>query len=245
MFKTRDEALEFLYAVNENVPPRKKVETVICAQSLLLNGLVKRQGENLRFGAQNMHFAEEGAYTGEISPNMLVDAGVDYVIIGHSERRQYFAETNETVNKKIHAAIKHNITPIVCVGESLALREKGTTNRFIKKQIVEGYQNVLAEDVLKTVVAYEPIWAIGTGKTATKEQANETIKAIRRFLAQLYGRPIANKVRILYGGSVNTGNIKELLAQSDIDGALIGGASLKSDAYLELAKAAIKWFSKN
>ena len=240
MHKTRDQALEFLYAVNEAVPNRKRVETVICAPDILLNGLAKRQGENLRFGAQNMHFAEWGAFTGETSPLMLIDSGVSYVIVGHSERREFFGETNSGVNKKLVAAIKHNIVPIACVGESLVIREKGTTNRFVKKQIVEAYEGISDLDALKTIVAYEPIWAIGTGITATPEIANETIRVLRRVLASIYGRPIANKIRILYGGSVNAENIDALLNESDIDGALVGGASLNAETYMRLVKAALK-----
>ncbi|MDL2292000.1 triose-phosphate isomerase [Acholeplasma sp. OttesenSCG-928-E16] len=240
MFKNRDEALAFVFAVNDNMPKRKEVETVICAPAIHLSALVKRQGDNLRIGAQNMHFKDSGAFTGEISPLMLVDAGVSYCVIGHSERRQYFNETDETVNLKVKAAIAHDIIPILCVGESLSIREKGTTNRFVKKQILKAYEGIELEDALKVIVAYEPIWAIGTGVTATKEQANETIKGIRRVLAKLYQRVNANKMRILYGGSVNTNNIKELLGESDIDGALIGGASLKSDDFLKLVDAARK-----
>ena len=240
MYKTRDEALAFIYAVNLSVPDKEKVESVICAPAIFLKDLVKREGENLRIGAQNMHYADEGAYTGEISANMLKSYGVDFVVIGHSERRAYFNETDETVNLKTIAAINADITPIICVGESLEIRENGTTNAFVKNQVLKAYKNIDAEEALKTVVAYEPIWAIGTGKTATPEQANETIIAIRQVLTSLYKEEVANQIRILYGGSVNVKNVDSLLQTSDIDGALVGGASLDPESYLTLVKAALK-----
>ena len=240
MFKTKDDALAFIYAVNVKVPEKEKVESVICAPAIFLRDLVKREGEDLRIGAQNMHELDEGAYTGEISAGMLKSYGVEYVVIGHSERREYYNETDESVNKKLIQAVRHEITPIACVGESLEIRENGTTNAFVKDQVVKAYQNVTEKEVLKTVIAYEPIWAIGTGKTATPEQANETIKAIRDVLVELYGTTIAEQIRILYGGSVKPNNVDELLAQSDIDGALVGGASLDPDSYLTLVNAALK-----
>jgi triosephosphate isomerase len=238
MYKTRDEALQFIYTVNQEVPTRDLVETVICANDVLLRDLVKRQGENLKIGAQNMHYAENGAFTGETSPLVLETTGVDYVIIGHSERRAMFNETDETVNLKLHAAIKHELTPILCVGESLEIREAGTTNEWVNNQVVKAYNNLDAKQALETIVAYEPIWAIGTGKTATPEQAEETIKAIRDVLVTLYGDVVASKIRILYGGSVNTKNVESLLAKENIDGALVGGASLDAASYLTLVKAA-------
>lgn len=240
MFKTKDDALAFIYAVNVKVPEKEKVESVICAPAIFLRDLVKREGEDLRIGAQNMHELDEGAYTGEISAGMLKSYGVEYVVIGHSERREYYNETDESVNKKLIQAVRHEITPIVCVGESLEIRENGTTNTFVKDQVVKAYQNVTEKEVLKTVIAYEPIWAIGTGKTATPEQANETIKAIRDVLVELYGTTVAEQIRILYGGSVKPNNVDELLAQSDIDGALVGGASLDPDSFLTLVNAALK-----
>ncbi|AUD65697.1 triose-phosphate isomerase [Tenericutes bacterium MZ-XQ] len=240
MFKTKDDALAFIYAVNVKVPEKEKVESVICAPAIFLRDLVKREGEDLRIGAQNMHELDEGAYTGEISAGMLKSYGVEYVVIGHSERREYYNETDESVNKKLIQAVRHEITPIVCVGESLEIRENGTTNTFVKDQVVKAYQNVTEKEVLKTVIAYEPIWAIGTGKTATPEQANETIKAIRDVLVELYGTTIAEQIRILYGGSVKPNNVDELLAQSDIDGALVGGASLDPESFLTLVNAALK-----
>ena len=239
MFKTKDDALAFIYAVNVKVPEKEKVESVICAPAIFLRDLVKREGEDLRIGAQNMHELDEGAYTGEISASMLKSYGVEYVVIGHSERREYYNETDESVNKKLIQAVRYEITPIVCVGESLEIRENGTTNAFVKDQVVKAYQNVTEKEALETVIAYEPIWAIGTGKTATPEQANETIKAIRDVLVELYGTTIAEQIRILYGGSVKPNNVDELLAQSDIDGALVGGASLDPESYLTLVKAAL------
>jgi triosephosphate isomerase (TIM) len=238
MYKTKDDALAFIYAVNLAVPSKDLVESVICAPSIFLRDLVKREGENIKIGAQNMHYANEGAFTGETSAAMLKSYGVDYVVIGHSERRAYFNETDETVNLKTIQAINNDITPIICVGESLEIREAGTTDQVVKKQIEKAYLNIDAEEALKTVIAYEPIWAIGTGRTATPDQANDTIKAIRNILEHLYGNETAQAVRILYGGSVNTKNIDSLLSMSDIDGALVGGASLDPNSFLTLVKAA-------
>lgn len=238
MYKHRDEALEFIYQVNDKLPEIDKVETIICAPASYLRDLIKRQGENLRIGAQNMHYLDEGAYTGEVSARMLKNIGVSYVVVGHSERRAYYNETDNTVNLKTKKAIEYNIVPIVCVGEELEIREAGTTDEVVKDQVVKAYEGIPSEDVLKTVIAYEPVWAIGTGKTATKEQANETIIAIRNVMKELYGEDISSQIRILYGGSVNPSNVKDLLSTSDIDGALVGGASLVADSFLALAKAA-------
>ena len=187
MYKTRDEVLSFVYAVNEKMPSTDLVDSVVCAPSLYLRDLVKRQGSNLKIGAQNMHFAEEGAYTGEVAPKMLVDTGVKYVIIGHSERRAMFNETDESVNKKLHAAFNHSLTPILCVGEMLEHRESGQTESVIKEQIVKDLEGLTSEQVTELVIAYEPIWAIGTGKTATPEVADETCGFIRETVKELYG----------------------------------------------------------
>lgn len=187
------------------------------------------KGSNVHLGAQNVHFAEKGAYTGEISAEMLKEFGVEYVIIGHSERRQYFGETDETVNKRMHAALAAGLIPIVCVGESLEERETGKTEAVLSVQIKEGLKGL--EDVSKIVIAYEPVWAIGTGKTATAEQANETIGFIRKTLAETFCPKCAEKVRIQYGGSMNAKNCKELMAMPEIDGGLIGGASLKAEDF--------------
>jgi triosephosphate isomerase len=189
------------------------------------------EGSNIGLGAQNLHFEDKGAFTGEISAAMLVEAGVQYVIIGHSERRQYFAETDETVNKKMHKAISAGLIPIVCVGESLQQREDGVTESFVRGQVKAAYAGIDAADVEKTVIAYEPIWAIGTGKTATKEQANEVIAFIRDEMTKIFGAETAQKVRIQYGGSMNPKNASELMAMPEIDGGLIGGASLKADDF--------------
>lgn len=240
MFKTRDEALQFIYAVNMEVPNRQFVETVICAQAPLLRDLVKRQGENLRIGAQNMHESVEGAFTGEVSAALLENIGVDYVIIGHSERRQYFNETDEKVNLKVHQALRYGLIPILCVGEALETRESGQTNPFVKDQVVKALKGLGKSQLESIVIAYEPIWAIGTGKTATNEQANETIAYIRSVVESLYDNEAAETLRILYGGSVNPENINGLMSEPHIDGALVGGASLNAKSYMTLVQAAYK-----
>lgn len=240
MFKVRTEALDFIYAVNNKVPSKDVVETVICAPFTLLRCLAKRQGENLRIGAQNMHYAENGAYTGEISADMLTSLDVTYVIIGHSERRAMFNETDDTVNKKLHTAFNHGLIPILCVGETLEQREAGTTEKVIKDQIVKDLEGLTVEQVKQLVIAYEPIWAIGTGKTATPEMANDTCGYIRFLVDQYFGEDAAEAVLVQYGGSVKTNNIAELMAQPHIDGALIGGASLDADNFIYFAEVASK-----
>lgn len=240
MFKTRDDALQFIFAVNEKVPSKEKVDSVICAPAFVLRCLVKRQGENLRIGAQNMHYEENGAFTGEISAPMLNSIDVSYVIIGHSERREMFNETDEAVNKKLKTALHHNITPILCVGESLEHRESGKTNDVIGRQLELDLEGLSAADVANIVIAYEPIWAIGTGKTATPQIAEETCAFIRSKVEQLYNTETANTVRIQYGGSVKLSNVDELMAQPNIDGALIGGASLIAEDFVKLVQAAVK-----
>lgn len=186
------------------------------------------KGSNIKVGAQNLFYEESGAYTGEIAPAMLTELGVEYVVIGHSERRQYFAETDETVNKKVKKALEHNLVPIVCCGESLEQREQDITMELVAMQIKIAFSGVTAEQAKKIIVAYEPIWAIGTGKTATNEQANEVCGGIRKVLAGLYGEETAQEITIQYGGSVNAKNASDLMAMSDIDGGLVGGASLKA-----------------
>jgi len=240
MFKTRDEALQFVYNVNMKVPSSEFVESVVCAQAPILRDLVKRQGDNLRVGAQNMHYLDNGAYTGEVSAALLENIGVTYVVIGHSERRAYYNETDATVNKKVHQAFRYGLTPIVCCGESLEIREAGTTDDFVKKQVVAALKGLGSEQVKNLVLAYEPIWAIGTGKTATSEMANDTIKAIRNVVKGLYNTDTSEAVRIQYGGSVKPANVDELLSMSDIDGALVGGASLDPESFLVLVNAAVK-----
>lgn len=205
-----------------------KCDVALCVPAILIPAMVRAaKGSRIKIGAQNMHWEEKGAYTGEISAEMLKEYGVKYVIIGHSERRQYFGETDETVNKRTLAVLKNDMTPIVCVGEMLEDRESGNTNAVLDKQLTVGLQGI--EDITKVVIAYEPVWAIGTGKTATDEQAQETIAYIRKKLSKLFGRKAANRVKIQYGGSMNAKNCKGLMAQKDIDGGLIGGASLKTD----------------
>ena len=240
MNKNRDEALAFIYDVNQKVPSSEFVESVVCAQAPILRDLVKRQGDNLRVGAQNVHYLDNGAYTGEVSAALLENIGVEYVVIGHSERRAYYNETDSSVNKKIHQALRYNLVPIVCCGESLDIREAGTQDAWNKAQVVGALKGLTGEEVSNLVIAYEPIWAIGTGKTATSEQANETIKAIRSVVAGLYNNEVAQAVRIQYGGSVKPANVDELLSMSDIDGALVGGASLDSESFLTLVNAAVK-----
>ena len=206
------------------------VDVVFCVPAIDIVPVVEAvKGTNIQVGAENMYFEESGAYTGEIAPAMLTDIGVKYVIIGHSERREYFAETSETVNKKMLKAFEHGITPIMCCGETLEQREQGVTMDFIRQQVKVGLQNVTSEQAKTMVIAYEPIWAIGTGKTATTEQAEEVCKAIRECVAEVYDDATAEKIRIQYGGSMNAKNAAELLAKPDIDGGLIGGASLKPD----------------
>lgn len=226
MHYTVEEAVK----VVEDLKPLVKdasCEVVVCPTFVCLDAVVKAaKGSNVKVGAQNMHFEEKGAFTGEVAPGMLEAMKVDYVIIGHSERRQYFAETDETVNKKLKAAFVHNLIPILCVGESLEEREGNKTEAVIGAQIEKDLEGLKADQVESLIIAYEPIWAIGTGKTATSEQANDTIKAIRAMVAKGFGKEVADKVRIQYGGSVKPSTIKEQMEQSDIDGALVGGASL-------------------
>ena len=207
-----------------------EVDVVFCVPAIdIIPAMEAAKGTNIQIGAENMYFEEKGAYTGEISPNMLVDAGVKYVIIGHYERREYFAETDETVNKKVLKAFEHGLTPIICCGETLTQREQGITLDWIRQQIKIAFQNVTAEQAKTAVIAYEPIWAIGTGKTATYDQAEEVCGAIRACIAEVYDEATAAEIRIQYGGSVNAGNAAELFAKPDIDGGLVGGASLKPD----------------
>lgn len=206
------------------------VDVVYCVPAIDIVPVVEAvKGTNVEVGAENMYFEEKGAYTGEISAAMLVDAGVKYVIIGHSERRDYFKEDDALLNKKVKKAFEAGLTPILCCGETLEQRESGVTLDFIRLQIKSDLQGVTADQVASMVIAYEPIWAIGTGKTATTEQAQEVCKAIRDCIAEIYDAPTAEAVRIQYGGSVNAGNAAELFAQPDIDGGLVGGASLKAD----------------
>lgn len=216
--------------IKELIPLVKNAncDVALCVPAILIPEMTKAAaGSNIKIGAENVHWAANGAFTGEISADMLKEYGVEYAIIGHSERRQYFGETDETVNKRTLAALNAGITPIVCVGELLEERENGTTEKVLLKQLTDGLKGV--EDITKVVIAYEPVWAIGTGKTATDEQAQETIAFIRKTIGQLFCPKCAEKIIIQYGGSMNAGNCKGLMAQPDIDGGLIGGASLKLD----------------
>lgn len=205
-------------------------DVVFCVPAIDLIPVIEAaKGSNIQVGAENMYFEEKGAYTGEISPNMLTDIGVKYVILGHSERREYFAETSETVNKKMLKAFEHGITPIMCCGETLTQREQGVTMDFIRQQVKIGFLGITAEQAKRAVIAYEPIWAIGTGKTATTEQAQEVCKGIRDCIAEIYDEATAEAIRIQYGGSVNAATAADLFSQPDIDGGLVGGAALKPD----------------
>ena len=229
MNKTPSEAVAL---VNELKPlvANDDVDVVFCVPAIdIIPAMQAAEGSNICIGAENMYYEESGAYTGEISPAMLVDAGVKYVVLGHSERREYFAETDETVNKKVLKAFEHGITPIICCGESLTQREQGITIDWIRQQIKIAFLNVTADQAKTAVIAYEPIWAIGTGKTATADQAQEVCGAIRACIAEIFDEATAEAIRIQYGGSVNAKTAPELFAKPDIDGGLVGGASLKPE----------------
>ncbi len=229
-----DAAIRFIDEITPMVKDTKN-EVVLCVPYTdLFYALLAAQNTNIKIGAQNMHWEESGAYTGEVSGKMLKAIGVEYVIIGHSERRQYFAETDETVNKKLKAAFANNLKPIVCVGETLEQREAGMANDIITSQTEKALDGLTDEQVANTIIAYEPIWAIGTGKTATSEDANNAIKAIRNKISNLYGQNVSERVIIQYGGSVKSTNAQELFSMSDIDGGLVGGASLKVDEFAKI-----------
>ena len=231
MNKLPNEAIDFIQKL-EPLVNNTKNEVILCVPYTdLFYCLLNAQGTNIKIGAQNMHFEEKGAYTGEVSGSMLKSIGVEYVILGHSERRQYFNETDETVNKKIKAAFANELKPIVCVGESLEQREQGSTIDVITTQTRLALEGLTEEQVKNTIVAYEPIWAIGTGKTATSSDANDAIKAIRAEIEKNYGQNVAQEVIIQYGGSVKSSNAKELFEMSDIDGGLVGGASLDAEEF--------------
>ncbi|MBO5413770.1 MAG: triose-phosphate isomerase [Clostridia bacterium] len=234
MNKLPNEAISFIEELTPLVKDTKN-EVVLCVPYTdLFYALLTAQGTNIKIGAQNMHFEEKGAYTGEVSGEMLKSIGVEYVIIGHSERRQYFNETDETVNKKLKKALTVGLKPIVCVGENLEQRENGTAKDVVTAQTKLALEGLSAEKTKNVIIAYEPIWAIGTGKTATKEDANETIKWIREEIVNLYGNDVANSVIIQYGGSVKSTNAKDLFEMSDIDGGLIGGASLDAQEFSKI-----------
>lgn len=240
MYKTIQEAAQFVESVREQIPSVFEVDTVICAPALYLPTLIDIAGDtDLAIGAQNMHYENEGAYTGEISPSQLSSINVDYVILGHSERRQYFNETDEAVNKKVRAALYNGIVPIICCGETLEERESNQTEQKVRGQIKAALNGFSADEVQHTVIAYEPIWAIGTGKTATADDANQVCGVIRKEIEELFGQECAENIRIQYGGSVKPENIGELLSKEHIDGALVGGASLQEDSFLALVRNAI------
>jgi triosephosphate isomerase (TIM) len=238
MHKTASEAKTFTEEVKGLVPDTDKVDSVICAPALFLENLAEQTKDTkVEIGAQNMHFEESGAFTGEVSPVALADLGVKYVIIGHSERREMFNETDDSVNKKTLAAFKHSLTPIVCVGETLEQRENNETKDLVGSQVKKALTGLTEDQVKQTVIAYEPIWAIGTGKSSTAEDANEVCAHIRQVVASEFSQSAADSVRVQYGGSVKPNNIKEYMAQSDIDGALVGGASLEPQSFLQLLEA--------
>ena len=233
MNKTPAETKEFMKTFPSLVKDTED-EVVICVPFVdLADAIELAKGTNVKVGAQNVHFEEKGAFTGEISPKMLKEIGTEYVIIGHSERRQYYAETDESVNKKIKAALNHDLKPIVCVGETLEQREAGITKDFVTTQVKNAFEGLEKEDAKKIIIAYEPIWAIGTGKTASKEDANEVCSWIREEIRSLFG-DIADEIIIQYGGSVKSSNAKELFSMPDIDGGLVGGASLDAEDFSKI-----------
>ena len=241
-WKMNKTASEAAVLVDELIPAVKDAscEVVICTPYTdLVTAVAKTKGTNIHVGAENVHFEKSGAFTGEISADMLVDLGVEYVIVGHSERRQYFAETDETVNKRTKAALEAGLKPIVCVGELLWERECNITEEVIARQIKLDFFGISADDLKKCIIAYEPVWAIGTGKTATADQAEEVCAFIRATLAKLYGADVAETITIQYGGSMNAKNAEELLSKTNVDGGLIGGASLKAADFTTIIKAAV------
>ncbi|WP_028403379.1 triose-phosphate isomerase [Ectobacillus panaciterrae] len=238
MHKTLSEAVSFVEEVKGQIPAADAVDSVVCSPALFLERLVaKAEGSELKVGAQNMHFEKSGAFTGEISPAALSDLKVSYVVLGHSERREMFAETDETVNKKTLAAFANGLTPIVCCGETLEERESGKTFDLVAEQVKKALNGLTEEQAKATIIAYEPIWAIGTGKSSSASDANEVCAHIRKVVAEQFSSDVAEAVRIQYGGSVKPENIKEYMSQPDIDGALVGGASLEPNSFLQLLEA--------
>ncbi len=236
MNKTVSEAVALINALKP-LAAEAKAEVVVCPTSVCLTEAVKAvEGSNIGVGAQNMYHKESGAFTGEISPVFLKDMNIEYVILGHSERRQYFKETDEDINKKVIAALNHGLKPILCIGETLEERESGTTFDVITTQVNGSMADMTEMNLDNVIIAYEPVWAIGTGKTATKEDANEVISFIRKLLREKFGDAVADKTRILYGGSVKSSNIKELMDMPEIDGALVGGASLEAEEFSKIVK---------
>ena len=239
MNMTASDTKKFAEEMKKIMPRAKWCETLICVPACNIPAAIKAFKElRISVGAENVYFEESGAYTGEVSAAMLKDLGVKYVIVGHSERRQYFCETDQSVNKKVHAVLESGMSPIICVGETLEQRENGVTADWISLQVKSALANVPADKLRRCIIAYEPIWAIGTGKTATAEQAGAVCSAIRATIRGLYGARVARSVSILYGGSMKPANAEELLAQPDIDGGLIGGASLKPEQFVDIVNAA-------
>ena len=237
MYKTNPEAVNLVQELKRQLYGVDKVDIVICPPFTALSEVSKAlDNSNINLGAQDMYFVAEGAFTGEISPLMLKDVGCRFVIIGHSERRAYFSETNQTINQKVKAALQFGLIPIICVGEKLEERQNGQTFKVVEDHLKGGLDGLTPKDVLKIIIAYEPVWAIGTGQTATPDQAQEVHAFIRKLIKDTYGQDIAEAVRIQYGGSVKPGNITDLMKQPDIDGALVGGASLKVDSFVEIVK---------
>lgn len=242
MYKTNQEALTMLSALKTMLKnyTTSNIEIVIATPYTAISDAVKCvEGSKIKIGAENVYPKSEGAFTGEISPKMLKSIGTSYVIIGHSERREYFKETNEFINEKVKAVLLEGMTPILCIGEKLEERDNGKTLAILSEQIKDGMKNLTEEEAKKVVIAYEPVWAIGTGKTATPEMAEETHKEIRKFLASIFSEKTANEITIQYGGSMKPTNAKDLLSQENIDGGLIGGASLEAASFLEIIKSAI------
>lgn len=245
MHKTIPEAVEMVKALKEESPQLTDAELVVIPPYTMLSEVKKViEGSTIQLGAQNIFWEEKGAFTGEVSPPMLKDAGCQYVTIGHSERRQYFGETNETVNKKIKAALAHELMPIMCIGESLEEREKGNTMDKVETQMNSGLEGLGKDEIRRIVIAYEPIWAIGTGVTATPSQAEEVHSFIRKKLTEKYGNEIASYAIILYGGSVKPANTYSILKENNINGALVGGASLEADSFIQITKEAIKAYKE-
>ena len=237
MNKTCTETREFFESLLPKIEGLSRNVVVGVPFTSLQEAVKLTKGSIVKIAAQNMNPNEKGAYTGEVSPLMLKDLGVEYVILGHSERRAYYYETNEFINEKVKSALKHDLRPILCIGEKLEDRENGTTTEVVKEQLVEGLKGVSKEDITKVVIAYEPIWAIGTGKTATPEIAQEVHSFIRNLLTSLYTKELAEEITVQYGGSMKPSNVVDLLKQKDIDGGLIGGASLEPESFVELIKA--------
>lgn len=241
MYKTQEEAFQLASSLKQGLSDINSVKVVLCPPFTALASVNEAiQGSHILLGAQNMHWEKEGAYTGEVSPEMLLTIGCQYVIIGHSERRQYFFETNQTVNLKVKSALGSGLIPIICVGEKLEEREANKTEQVIEDHVKGAFKDLTADLAKKCVIAYEPIWAIGTGKTATPNQANEVHIFIRELLASMFDQECAEQINVLYGGSVKPENSKELLEMSDIDGALVGGASLNADSFEKIVRSAIQ-----